>query len=37
MEEIVKKMDPKNDKQFGAVAIVAVAALAINAVVTLLK
>lgn len=37
MDEILKKLDPKNDKQFGALAIVAVAALAIDAIVTLCK
>ena len=37
MEEIMKKLDPRNDKQFGAVAVIAVAALAIDAIVTLCK
>ena len=37
MEEDMKKLDPKNDKQFGVVAVIAVATLAINAIVTLCK
>ena len=37
MDEILKKLDPKNDKQFGTLAIVAVAALAIKGVVELVK
>lgn len=37
MEEFVKKLDPKNDKQFGVVAVIAVAALAIDAIVVLCK
>lgn len=37
MEEFVKKLDPKNDKQFAVVAVIAVAALAIDAIVTLCK
>lgn len=37
MEEILKKMDPKNNKQFGILGIIVIAGLAITGIVDIVK
>ena len=37
MEEIIKKMDPKNNKQFGVLGIIVIASLAIKGIVNIIK